>query len=171
MSDHSRVPQPLERPPAYCKLYRALWRALGYPRERRPIVIGIDGRNGQGKTSLASWIAWQFEMEAIHLDLFADLDSRPIVWRTDELRRVINARLQCRRPALIEGILLLDALKAISLEPGFLIFAGTTDDEEDATGLAGQINDYLARENAASRAHFHLDWTPPIAERPEKGGN
>jgi hypothetical protein len=168
MSDHVRVPQYLETPPPYCELYRALWHALGYPKQRRPIVIGIDGRNGQGKTSLASWIAWQFEMEAIHLDLFADLKSRPIVWRTEELRRVINARLQRRRPALIEGVLLLDVLKAVSLEPDFLIFAGATDIEEDAIGLAGQINEYLARQNATSKAHFHLQWTPPVAERPER---
>jgi hypothetical protein len=168
MSDHVRVPQYLEAPPPYCELYRALWHALGYPKQRRPIVIGIDGRNGQGKTSLASWIAWQFEMEAIHLDLFADLKSRPIVWRTEELRRVINARLQRRRPALIEGVLLLDVLKAVSLEPDFLIFAGTTGVEDDAIGLARQINEYLARQNASSKAHFHLQWTPPVAERPER---
>lgn len=168
MPERSNVPRPLEAPSAYCELYQALWRALGYPKERRPIIIGIDGRNGQGKTSLASWIAWQFEMEAIHLDLFSDLSRHPIEWRLSELHRVINARLQCQKPALIEGILLLDALKRMSLEPDFLIFVGTADQEEDAIGLASQINGYLARECPASRAHHLMDWTPPI-ERPEKG--
>ena len=168
MSPHSSVPKCLEAPAAYCELYRELWRALGYPNGRRSIVIGIDGRNGQGKTALASWIAWQFEMEAIHLDLFADLSRFPIEWRLSELRRVIDARLERRRPALVEGVLLLDALKAVSLKPDFLIFAGPTEQEEDAIGLAHEINKYLTRERAASKAHFHLEGAPPIEPRPEK---
>jgi uridine kinase len=35
--------------------------ALGFPDERRPILIGIDGFDGSGKSSLAEWMSWQLE--------------------------------------------------------------------------------------------------------------
>jgi uncharacterized protein GlcG (DUF336 family) len=69
MLERGSVPLMLEAPPQYLELRPLLWRALGYP-DRHPIIIGIDGRTGQGKTSPASWIAWQLGMSTIHLDIF-----------------------------------------------------------------------------------------------------
>ena len=40
------IPRLLKPPSTYQELYPKLWRALGYANERRPIVIGIDGRDG-----------------------------------------------------------------------------------------------------------------------------
>ena len=37
---------------------------------RRPLLIVIDGADGMGKSSLASWLAWQLGMPAVQLDLF-----------------------------------------------------------------------------------------------------
>jgi pantothenate kinase-related protein Tda10 len=33
---------------------------------RRPLLIAIDGPDGVGKSSLASWLAWQLEMPSLH---------------------------------------------------------------------------------------------------------
>jgi 2-phosphoglycerate kinase len=37
--------------------------------KRAPLLIAIDGADGVGKSSLASWLAWQIGAPAIHLDL------------------------------------------------------------------------------------------------------
>jgi pantothenate kinase-related protein Tda10 len=37
--------------------------------DRLPLLIAIDGASGCGKSSLASWLAWQLELPAVQLDL------------------------------------------------------------------------------------------------------
>ena len=37
---------------------------------RLPLLIAIDGVDGGGKSSLASWLAWQLGMPAVQLDLY-----------------------------------------------------------------------------------------------------
>ena len=37
---------------------------------RLPLLIAVDGMDGVGKSSLASWLAWQTGMPTVHLDLF-----------------------------------------------------------------------------------------------------
>jgi 2-phosphoglycerate kinase len=36
---------------------------------RLPLLIAIDGADGVGKSSLASWLAWQLGAPAVYLDL------------------------------------------------------------------------------------------------------
>jgi hypothetical protein len=92
--------------------------------ERKPLLIGIDGPCGVGKSSLASWAGWQFGMPAIHLDLFIEQigeveGPRPLSWRVGDLNRCVRAR--GARPFIIEGALLLDVLEQINRKPDFLI--------------------------------------------------
>ena len=90
-----------------------------------PLLIGVDGRDGSGKSSLASWLAWQFGTPAIYLDTFLDSpEAERLTWRTDDLRRVLDTRLQPSnpRPLIVEGICLLAVLKATGRVPDFLIF-------------------------------------------------
>ena len=54
--------------PAYASLYEHVRQQIGP--DRKPVIIGLDGESGSGKSSAASWLAWQFEMPSIHLDLF-----------------------------------------------------------------------------------------------------
>jgi pantothenate kinase-related protein Tda10 len=72
-------------------LLKTLQRKLGP--DRLPLIIGIDGRSGAGKSSLASWLAWQLGMPSVHLDLYVERDSEPLSWRYEDLARVITARL------------------------------------------------------------------------------
>jgi hypothetical protein len=65
-----KIPTPL-----YERLLTDLWLALGP--DRKPLVIGIDGREGTGKTSLSNWLAWQLGMPVIHLDLFLEASEVP----------------------------------------------------------------------------------------------
>jgi uridine kinase len=51
-------------------LLKTLQRKLGP--DRFPLIVGIDGRWGAGKSSLASWLAWQLGMPSVHLDLYIE---------------------------------------------------------------------------------------------------
>ena len=54
--------------------------------DRLPLLIAIDGADGIGKSSLASWLAWQLGAPAIYLDLYVIRGSNPLRWRSDELK-------------------------------------------------------------------------------------
>src|SRR4051794_35498702 len=99
-------PPPQEAPPAYLELRERLHEALGP--DRKSLLIGLDGRDGAGKSSLAAWLSWQLGMSAVYLDLFMR-QGRPVSWRTDDLQRAIDSRLgrDPPRPLIVEGILLL----------------------------------------------------------------
>jgi hypothetical protein len=116
----------LAAPSSYAALHTKVSEALGP--HRRPILIGLDGRNGHGKTSAASWLAWQFGMTSIHLDLFIE-QQKPegaiCKWRTDDLARCIKSR--GAKPLVIEGVLLLDVLSAIQKTPHLLVVVEKSD--------------------------------------------
>jgi hypothetical protein len=159
-------------PSIYSDLRSRVSDALGP--ERKPILIGFDGRNGEGKTSAATWLAWQFGMPAIHLDLFIE-EQKPdggaiSKWRTEELSRCLKAR--GGRPLIVEGVLLLDILLEINREPAFLVFVeklepqqtrdrSLDDDLVDTRefSLGNQITRYFDRRSPSARANFRLSWS------------
>lgn len=99
--------------------------ALGFPHERRPIIIGIDGQDGTGKTHIAAWLAWQLGVKALHLDLYYtyDADGHRTGWRAHDLSQTIEQRVDVQeRPIIVEGILLLEALKTIQRKADFLVY-------------------------------------------------
>lgn len=110
---------------AHERLRRAVLHALGP--DRRPLLIGIDGRDGAGKTHLANWLAWQIGAPAVHLDLYlvrTEAEHVPLSWRTDDLAATLAARLDHeRRPVVLEGVLLLDAMNVIGRSVDFLVYA------------------------------------------------
>jgi hypothetical protein len=88
--------------------------------KRLPLLIAIDGMDGVGKSSLASWLAWQLGMPAVQLDLYLT-SLEPIQWLTADLQRAISRRLDCGRPVIVDGVLALDALDQIGRKADFLI--------------------------------------------------
>jgi uridine kinase len=157
-------------PPSYLELRERVSKALGPCRS--PILIGFDGRDHNGKTSAANWLAWQLGMPALHLDLFyrrSETDGS-LNWRTDDLARCLEARGE--RPIIVEGVLLLDALAAVEKTPDYLVFVEKTepprtrdrsqdDDLIDTRefGLGNQISRYFLRRNPSGCANFKLVWS------------
>jgi len=141
---------PIKEPiPQSNELLEAINQAL--TPDRLPLLIAIDGADGCGKSSLASWLAWQLGMPAIQLDLYlTSLD--PVQWRTEDLSRVVAKRIERNRPVIVDGVLVLDALDKIGRKADFLVFvsgdAGST--------LAAQIANYRSRRSSA-RADFTID--------------
>jgi adenylate kinase family enzyme len=119
---------------------------------RRPLLIAIDGADGSGKSSLASWLAWQLGMPAIQLDLYLT-PRQPIQWRTQELKRVVDFRISKGRPVIIDGVFVLDALDQIGRKADFVVFV--TGGHTEST-LAPQIEAYKLRRKLAERADFTI---------------
>jgi hypothetical protein len=120
--------------------------------QRLPLLIAIDGADGVGKTSLASWLAWQLGMPAIHLDCYLE-EGRPIRFKTPEFARVVESRLGNGRPALVEGILVIDALEQIGKKADFLIFVSGSVSKVFASELA----EYRNRTQPEERADFVIE--------------
>jgi hypothetical protein len=118
---------------------------------RLPLLIAIDGADGIGKSSLASWLAWQLGMPAVQLDLYLT-SLEPIQWLTADLRRVILRRLDRCRPVIVDGVLVLDALDQIGCKADFLI---RVDDGGRGNGLTPQIVAYRLRQERS--ADFTID--------------
>src|SRR3954447_17901252 len=133
--------------PRWYELLQELQDQLGP--NRKPLLIGIDGADGLGKSSLASWLAWQLGMPTVHLDFYLVHGSEPMAWMAKEIDRIIGQRTDGERPMIIEGTYLLDVLEQIEWQPDLLVY------------VRGEGNlpytDYVARHNPEARAHFCLD--------------
>jgi hypothetical protein len=148
----------LVAPPQYLDVRTRIRGAVGFPNERRPILIGIDGFDGSGKSSLAAWLSWQLEMPAIHLDLYMVRDTDPVEFRTDHLAAAVYARLRTERPLIVEGILLLDVLASVGRLPNFLVYVEKEGNRPSST-LSSHVGPYIARRQPRERANYVLEWS------------
>jgi uridine kinase len=122
------------------------------------MIIGIDGRDGMGKSSLANWLGWQLGIPAYSLDDYFYASPQPHAWRTEELIRITNARLVNGRPVIVEGIFLLEALAAIEANPGYLIFV-ENEHGGASKGWQQQLEAYFEAFRPRSRANFVVSWS------------
>ncbi len=90
-------------------------------------------------------------MPAVYLDLY--LISYLPTWRTDDLARVIAARLDLRRPIIVEGVFVLDALADVERCVDFLVFVRG----QGSHGLSASIRDYNSRRRPELKAQFVLE--------------
>jgi uridine kinase len=118
----------------------------------RPLLIAIDGADGIGKSSLASWLAWQLGMPTVHLDLFLT-SLHPIQWLTADLKRAVDRRLDLKRPVIVEGVMVLDALDQIGRKADFVVYV----EGVGGIGLAEQLVEYQDVRSLPSSADFSLD--------------
>jgi hypothetical protein len=120
--------------------------------DRLPFLIAVDGADGIGKSSLASWLAWQLGMPAVQLDLYLT-NQQPIRWLTVDLERVVARRIDRNRPLIIDGVLALDALDQIGRSADFVVCVLGN----PGIGLASQLAEYQIRQNLPARADFTLE--------------
>jgi hypothetical protein len=136
--------------PGYPELLEQVQKRLGPNRD--PLLIAIDGRDGVGKSHLASWLSWQLGIPAVHLDLHLVRDSSPIQWRVGELKLIIQSRLEIARPIIVEGVMVLDALKQVGSPPDFQIYIRG----KGGHGLSNPLVEYESRQKPEDRADFTL---------------
>jgi hypothetical protein len=79
--------------------------------------------------------------------------ANPLRWRTEDLRRVVYAKLvDHTAPLVIEGIMVLDALAAIDRKPDFLVYL----DGEGGYGLSDRLAAYRARHQPEQLADVRM---------------
>jgi hypothetical protein len=106
-----------------------------------------------------SWLAWQFGMQAIYLDMFIVPDGGTVEgWRTDDLGRAFESRRG--RCTVVEGIMLLDALSLLGIEPNFFVYVRDAGRSMRPAGspLDQQVLSYLRRQRPMTRADQVMTW-------------
>jgi uridine kinase len=144
-------------PDSYLEARALIRKALDFPR-RLPLLIGIDGVDGAGKSSLAAWLSWQLQMTALSLDVYLIRDSDPITWRFEDLTRAVEGAQHDppTRPVIVEGIALLRVLKTIGRLADFKVYV---EKDEHTPGMRDYLNSYIEEHRPQEKANYVLGWS------------
>ena len=123
----------------------------------RKFTIGVDGRDGAGKSGLARYLAWELDLPAIETDLLIVRDATPPAYRYDYLARLVEARHSLNRPVVLEGVFLLHTLKRIGVACDFLVYVESEEDNSSQT-LREKLEQYDEEFNPRSKANFVFTW-------------
>jgi hypothetical protein len=105
--------------PSYFQIVSALGPVLqGLPGK----IIGIDGRDGVGKTTLGRYLAWRFNVTLLESDLFLKSGEGEPAHRLDEINRIIQFRLDKPRPIILEGVGLFHLLQRLGRCADYVVY-------------------------------------------------
>lgn len=123
----------------------------------QPKVVGIDGRDGAGKTTLGRYLSWYFNSSLIETDLFLSGNSPEITYELDCLLRVIRNRFEPPPPLplFIEGIKLLELVEQLPLPIDFNIYV-TNSKFGGNQELANMLDVYDQKYKPKERAHLSI---------------
>ena len=138
------------RPPEYDRAVQELTPLL---RDFPGKVIGIDGRDGSGKTTLGRFLAWHFDVTLIETDPFRE-DGEHVIYRTGEVDRIITHRLSRPRPVIVEGFELLRLFSKLNRSPDFFIYVRNT---QPGHMHAAAISQYETQFEPEKRANLVLE--------------
>ena len=122
---------------------------------QQTLIVGIDGRPGSGKSSVAAWLGWQLSVPVLALELFVVADSDPVEWRYEDLGRALST--MTRRAVIVEGVCLCEALQALDRDPDYLVWTDNQGGPEH--GPEEPTDDYVQAFDPAGNADFTLRWS------------
>jgi uridine kinase len=119
-------------------------------------VVAIDGRDGVGKTTLGRHLAWHFNVSLVETDLFLVRGQGRLVYRDEEIARVVRARLDKPRPVIVEGVSVLRLLQRLKVAPDFVVYVR---DPSSGGGerLDPELAEYEKTFAPASKANLVVD--------------
>jgi len=121
-----------------------------------PKIIAIDGNPGSGKTTLGRFLAWHFNVTLLETDLFLIPQQEKLNYLTEQIQRIIEARLRKPRPIIVEGCAILRLLENCGRVPDFLIFLKQEDSPADSP-LEKEIWAYVHAYTPVDRADLVLE--------------
>ena len=84
-----------------------------------PVIIVIDGRAGSGKTTLGRFLAWRFNVTLVETDLFLHHNKGNFTYKNDQIVAIIDHRIKCQRPIIVEGVCALRLLRELNYSHAF----------------------------------------------------
>jgi hypothetical protein len=128
---------------------------------RAGFVLGIDGKDGTGKTTLAKHLAESIGASVISLDEFIEKnkDAYVSVLRVPHLKRAIA---EVSGPVIIEGVCLLDALKRMAIPLSRLVYVKRISSygvwcDEEVCDPPEDVEAYLAKQREDNRLFAELE--------------
>jgi len=124
----------------------------------RKLTIAVDGVDNSGKSTLGRFLAWQLGMPLLETDLLLKNRSGEIDHDLVTFTRLLNARHDLNRPAIVEGVLILRTLERVNVTSDFLIYV-------EATGREGSLvwqrafKAYAAEYRPRERANYTFRWS------------
>lgn len=128
----------------------ALVKGLIYPWHK--LTIGVDGKDAVGKSGLARYLAWEFDLPTIETDMFIISDDDPPSYRYADLGRLIESRHSLDRPVIVEGVFLLHTLDKLNVECDFLVYVENEEQTSSdflLTRLEKYENDFGPKDSAS----------------------
>jgi uridine kinase len=139
----------MREPPEYAQLVQALTPVLhNLPGK----IVSVDGRPGVGKTTLGRFLAWRFNVTLVETDLFLIERQGRLVYREDEIARIIEKRLRKPRPVIVDGAAVLRLLASIRQRSDFAVYVTHPDAPESHGTLADDLAAYDAEFSPRERA-------------------
>lgn len=121
-------------------------------------IVAIGGLPGVGKTTLARYLAFRFNVSLIETDLFLIRRRGTMVYRNDWIDQIISARLEKPRPVIIEGAVVLRVLSELGRSPDFIIHVRNDDAPESSGTLAAELKRYEAEYTPSTKADLTLQF-------------
>ena len=135
-----------------CSLIR---REILYPWRR--LTIGVDGRDGVGKSVLSRYLAWDLDLPTIETDMFIISDDQPPSYRYEDLGRLIESRHTLDRPVIVEGVFLLHMLAKLNVKCDFLIYV-ENEEQISSNYLEERLKEYDNDYDPKGAANYILEW-------------
>jgi hypothetical protein len=85
-------------------------------------LIAIDGKNSSGKTTLGRYLSCFFNVSLIETDLFRLFSEGKLEYREDEIKRIIEYRLNQPLPVILESAVVQRLLNNLNLKADFTIY-------------------------------------------------
>lgn len=87
-------------------------------------IIAIDGKPLSGKTTLGRVLACHFNISLIETDLFRSPleQENELKYEEEEIKRIIQSRLNLPRPVIVESVVVQQLLKNIGFKPDYSIY-------------------------------------------------
>lgn len=119
-------------------------------------LVAVDGRPGVGKTSLARFLAWHFNVSLIETDLFLKQPALTkgalgLNYDLGTIRQMIDCRLAKPRPIIVEGVSVLRTLQQLGKAPDVLIYVS------NSCNHSGRLDAMLTRYDTAFSPSLRAD--------------
>ncbi|CAM5424843.1 hypothetical protein ATER59S_02457 [Aquamicrobium terrae] len=122
-------------------------------------VVAIGGRPGVGKTSLGRFLAYHFNVSLIETDMFLVRGQGRLVYFDAAIAHAVMARIDSRRPVIVEGVVILQVLDRIGRRPDFEIYVENPDAPESEGDLWNEIVKYEQCYSPERRANLRVHFT------------